>query len=96
MRGQRLGQLQYVDDDMYQLMLECWQLDLDERPAFQEIAHVLENMLQDSTVCSVSSLHKHGTETHTQVSTQKVKTFQHSQISLSMKRGGNTVKVAPC
>ncbi|KAJ9584978.1 hypothetical protein L9F63_020683, partial [Diploptera punctata] len=49
MRGQRLPQLQYVDDDMYQLMLECWQLDLDERPTFQEITHILENMLEDNT-----------------------------------------------
>ena len=50
MRGQRLSQLHCVDDDLYQLMLQCWQLDLDERPTFQEIAHILENMLEDSTV----------------------------------------------
>jgi hypothetical protein len=50
MRGQRLPQLQVVDDDLYQLMLQCWQLDLDERPTFQEIVHILENMLEDSTV----------------------------------------------
>lgn len=50
MRGQRLPQLQFVDDDLYQLMLQCWQLDLDERPMFQEIVHILENMLEDSTV----------------------------------------------
>ncbi|PSN55853.1 hypothetical protein C0J52_02736 [Blattella germanica] len=50
MRGQRLPQLQFVDDDLYQLMLQCWQLDLDERPTFQEITHILENMLEDSTV----------------------------------------------
>lgn len=50
MRGHRLPQLQCVDDDLYQLMLQCWQLDLDERPTFQEITHILENMLEDSTV----------------------------------------------
>lgn len=50
MRGQRLSQLHCVDDDLYQLMLQCWQLDLDERPTFQEIAHILENMSEDSTV----------------------------------------------
>lgn len=50
MRGQRLPQLHCVDDDLYQLMLQCWQLDLDERPTFQEIAHILENMLEESTV----------------------------------------------
>lgn len=50
MRGQRLSQLHCVDDDLYQLMLQCWQLDLDERPTFREIAHILENMLEDSTI----------------------------------------------
>lgn len=50
MRGQRLSQLHYVDDDLYQLMLQCWQLDLDERPTFQEITRILENMLEDSMV----------------------------------------------
>jgi hypothetical protein len=50
MRGQRLSQLHCVDDDLYQLMLQCWQLDLDERPTFQEIAHILENMLEDSMI----------------------------------------------
>lgn len=50
MRGHRLSQLHCVDDDLYQLMLQCWQLDLDERPTFQEIAHILENMLEYSTV----------------------------------------------
>lgn len=50
MRGQRLSQVHCVDDDLYQLMLQCWQLDLDERPTFCEIAHILENMLEDSTV----------------------------------------------
>ncbi|XP_069693188.1 putative inactive tyrosine-protein kinase Wsck [Periplaneta americana] len=50
MRGQRLPQLQFVDDDLYQLMLQCWQLDLDERPTFQEITHILENMLEDSAI----------------------------------------------
>lgn len=50
MRGHRLPQLQCVDDDLYQLMLQCWQLDLDERPTFREITHILENMLDDSMV----------------------------------------------
>ncbi|KDR15852.1 putative tyrosine-protein kinase Wsck isoform X2 [Zootermopsis nevadensis] len=50
MRGHRLPQLQCVDDDLYQLMLQCWQLDLDERPTFREITHILENMLDDSMI----------------------------------------------
>ena len=37
MRGLRLPHLAYVGDELYQLMLQCWQLDLDERPTFQEM-----------------------------------------------------------
>lgn len=46
MRGLRLPHLAYVGDELYQLMLQCWQLDLDERPTFQEIITVLENILE--------------------------------------------------
>ena len=37
LRGMRLPQLQGMSEDFYQLLLECWQLDLDERPDFNEI-----------------------------------------------------------
>ncbi|GLG99272.1 Putative tyrosine-protein kinase Wsck [Gryllus bimaculatus] len=50
MRGLRLPQLRLVSDDLYQLMLQCWQVDLDERPSFHECACVLENLLDDSVV----------------------------------------------
>nr|XP_023019211.1 putative tyrosine-protein kinase Wsck [Leptinotarsa decemlineata] len=32
LKGLRLPQLQYISDDLYQVMLDCWQLDCDERP----------------------------------------------------------------
>ncbi|XP_049953993.1 putative inactive tyrosine-protein kinase Wsck [Schistocerca serialis cubense] len=50
MRGLRLAQLPVVGDDLYQLMLQCWQLDLDERPTFSEIVCILKNMLEDTLV----------------------------------------------
>ena len=30
-------------DELYQLLLTCWQVDLDERPAFDEINQCLKN-----------------------------------------------------
>ena len=36
-RGLRLPRTRSMSDDLYQLMLECWQDDLDERPTFTEI-----------------------------------------------------------
>ncbi|XP_066997163.2 putative inactive tyrosine-protein kinase Wsck isoform X2 [Anabrus simplex] len=49
-QGLRLPQIQLVGDDLYQLMIQCWQVDLDERPSFQEIVHILENMLDESAI----------------------------------------------
>ena len=44
MRGLRLPQPTNASDDLYQLMLNCWQIDLDERPNFDEILQVLHDM----------------------------------------------------
>ena len=46
MRGMRLKQPKYVSDDLYQLLLACWQIDLDERPTFQEMVDYLTNIMQ--------------------------------------------------
>ena len=32
-------------------MLRCWQVDPDERPSFQEIVHVLTDMMSQQKVC---------------------------------------------
>ncbi|KAF4524769.1 hypothetical protein B566_EDAN012391 [Ephemera danica] len=40
MRGLILSQPRHVGDDLYQLMLQCWQVDLDERPSFSEICQL--------------------------------------------------------
>lgn len=54
MRGYRLPQLRVVGDDLYQLMLQCWQLDLDERPTFSEIVNILQNLAENSLVSKLT------------------------------------------
>ncbi|KAJ1526242.1 hypothetical protein ONE63_009398 [Megalurothrips usitatus] len=48
MRGLRPPHLGHVSDDLYQLMLQCWQLDLDERPDFSEICTALCELINSS------------------------------------------------
>ena len=45
-KGLRLGQAKGISDDLYQLMLECWQFDLDERPTFYSLGQSLSQMSQ--------------------------------------------------
>ncbi|XP_064084928.1 putative inactive tyrosine-protein kinase Wsck [Macrobrachium nipponense] len=47
LRGLRLPQPQYVADELYQVMLDCWQMDLDERPSFPELENTLSNLASD-------------------------------------------------
>uniref|UniRef100_A0A1Y1KDU2 Receptor protein-tyrosine kinase n=1 Tax=Photinus pyralis TaxID=7054 RepID=A0A1Y1KDU2_PHOPY len=47
-RGLRLVQMRYFSDELYQLMLNCWQLDLDERPTFQDLIETLTVIKGDS------------------------------------------------
>ncbi|XP_026482492.1 putative tyrosine-protein kinase Wsck [Ctenocephalides felis] len=44
-RGLRPPQLVYMNDELYQHALNCWQLDPDERPTFSQIAQELESLL---------------------------------------------------
>lgn len=43
----RLQQMQHVDDNLYQILLNCWQLDLDERPTFVDLTDALQNLIED-------------------------------------------------
>ena len=47
MRGMRLKQPNHASDDIYQLLLACWQIDLDERPTFGEIIDFLISLTQE-------------------------------------------------
>lgn len=55
-RGQRLIQPQYISDELYMLMLQCWQNDLDERPTFTELFEILKPMVEDSSVIKIIEL----------------------------------------
>jgi hypothetical protein len=46
MRGLLLPQLPYISDDLYQLMLQCWQVDLDERPTFEQILVAIQELME--------------------------------------------------
>lgn len=35
----------FMFDDIYQLMLNCWQLEPSERPTFEDISHYLRQLL---------------------------------------------------
>ncbi|XP_028141687.1 putative inactive tyrosine-protein kinase Wsck [Diabrotica virgifera virgifera] len=50
MKGLRLPQLQYINDDMYQIMLDCWQLDFTERPSFVELGESLESLKKNDLI----------------------------------------------
>lgn len=45
LRGMKLAQPKGVSDELYQLMLHCWELDLDERPSFHELSSITNKML---------------------------------------------------
>jgi len=51
MRGLILPQLPHVGDELFQLMLQCWQVDLDERPTFAELTEALHCLAENPMVC---------------------------------------------
>ncbi len=47
LRGLRLpGASPRFSEEAHSLMLDCWQVDADERPTFEEILHRLERMAE--------------------------------------------------
>lgn len=49
LRGMRLPELSCFDLEIYQLMLNCWQLDTDERPTFKELHENIYSLKNDPT-----------------------------------------------
>ncbi|KAJ8923476.1 hypothetical protein NQ315_010054 [Exocentrus adspersus] len=49
-KGLRLPQLQYISDDLYQIMLDCWQLDCDERPDFPSLVDSLTDLKENNLI----------------------------------------------
>ncbi|CAG0885632.1 unnamed protein product [Cyprideis torosa] len=49
-RGLRLHQTRTIEDDLYQCLLSCWQVDSEERPTFESLTATLQNLAQDEYV----------------------------------------------
>lgn len=60
LRGMRPAQLPYSGDDLYQVCLHCWQLDLDERPPFSELVCSLQTFVDQDTQGVVSFTYYNG------------------------------------
>ncbi|XP_044256641.1 putative tyrosine-protein kinase Wsck [Tribolium madens] len=53
-KGLRLPQLQYFSDELYQFMLSCWQIDMDERPDFNVLLESLQTFQENSLIPCLS------------------------------------------
>lgn len=49
-KGLRLPQMQYFSDEFYQIMLNCWQIDMDERPRFSSLIESLEVLKENALI----------------------------------------------
>uniref|UniRef100_A0A914DXQ1 receptor protein-tyrosine kinase n=1 Tax=Acrobeloides nanus TaxID=290746 RepID=A0A914DXQ1_9BILA len=47
--GNRLSRPEATDEQIYEIMLECWKEDPDERPAFEALTSRLHTILADAT-----------------------------------------------
>lgn len=52
-KGLRLKQLPYISSMLYQLLLNCWQLDADERPTFGELVRNIQDLSEDDLTFNV-------------------------------------------
>ena len=53
LQGGRLGQTFTMEDNIYEVMLQCWQVDMDERPHFNELMDVLQDGADDPHAVSI-------------------------------------------
>ena len=54
LKGLRLPQMQYLSDELYQIMLDCWQIDMDERPTFSVLFESLQKVQENSLLPCLS------------------------------------------
>lgn len=47
--GARLPKPPHCSDELYNIMLGCWQRNPDERPSFDQLCEMLEELLQQET-----------------------------------------------
>ncbi|XP_068618957.1 putative inactive tyrosine-protein kinase Wsck [Battus philenor] len=60
LRGMRPSQPSYVNDDLFQLCLQCWQVDPDERPAFTSLLNELSQFTDVPGTPGLSFTHYNG------------------------------------
>ncbi|XP_049878135.1 putative inactive tyrosine-protein kinase Wsck [Pectinophora gossypiella] len=60
LRGMRPSQPSYVGDELFQLCLQCWQVDPEERPSFSGLLHELTPFAQGPGTRSLSFTHYNG------------------------------------
>ncbi|XP_075982757.1 tyrosine-protein kinase Wsck [Anticarsia gemmatalis] len=62
LRGMRPSQPSYVGDELFQLCLQCWQVDPDERPSFTALVQELKPFVEAPGCRSLSFTHYNGFE----------------------------------
>lgn len=60
LRGMRPSQPSYVGDELFQLCLQCWQVDPDERPSFSSLLNELTPFVEGPGTKSLSFTHFNG------------------------------------
>lgn len=60
LRGMRPSQPSYVGDELFQLCLQCWQVDPDERPTFSSLLNELMPFTEVPATRSLSFTHYNG------------------------------------
>lgn len=60
LRGMRPSQPSYVGDELFQLCLQCWQVDPDERPSFSSLLQELQPFAEAPGTRSLSFTHYNG------------------------------------
>ncbi|XP_026743010.1 putative tyrosine-protein kinase Wsck [Trichoplusia ni] len=60
LRGMRPSQPSYVGDELFQLCLQCWQVDPDERPTFSNLIQELKPFAEAAGCRSLSFTHYNG------------------------------------
>ncbi|XP_044754177.1 putative tyrosine-protein kinase Wsck [Coccinella septempunctata] len=53
-RGTRLPQLKYFSDEVYQIMLNCWQIDMGERPSCESLCISTEGLNENLIIPFIS------------------------------------------
>lgn len=60
LRGMRPSQPSYVGDELFQLCLQCWQVDPDERPSFSSLLNELTPFAEGPATRCLSFTHYNG------------------------------------